>query len=249
MEPFDKMLRSALMDAARAEWEQVMEEPQPEPEFSARYLRERKRLLKDPFGYAKRKSRPMWKKVLQTAASIVLVAGIGLGGVLAVSPEARAWVAQQMSVIWGDKFAVFTVSERQEGFADVCNYRPAYIPDGFELMKEWIPNEFFIKITYEDEAGDYIYYKCASLSDKGISDFVVDNEHSDSYEIQINGLPATLMLSNIEGWPSHLVWMDGENGVAYCITATLDREELIQIAESVTYLIEWDGVGFIGAEK
>lgn len=237
MEPFefDKMLRSALMDAARAEWEQVMEEPQAEPEFSARYLRERKRLLKDPFGYAKRKSRPMWKKVLQTAASIVLVAGIGLGGVLAVSPEARAWVAQQMSVIWGDKFAVFTVSERQEGFADVCNYRPAYIPDGFELVWENSNTNAYIELSYENEAGDYIDFSATSLSNSTTFEFGLDNEHSDSYEISVNGLPATLMITNIEGYPSYLVWMDGEAGVAYCITAALDREELIQIAESVTY--------------
>lgn len=238
MEPFefDKMLRSALMDAAQAEWEQVMEEPQPEPEFSARYLRERKRLLKDPFGYAKRKSRPMWKKVLQTAASIVLVAGIGLGGVLAVSPEARAWVAQQMSVIWGDKFAVFTVSERQEGFADVCNYRPAYIPDGFELVEEWIPNEFYVILSYKDESGGFIDYECVSLSSEGAFGFSVDNEHSDSSEISVNGLPATLMISNTEGYPSYLVWMDGEAGVAYCITTSLACEEMIQIAESVDYV-------------
>lgn len=241
MEPFefDKMLRSALMDAARAEWEQVMEEPQAEPEFSARYLRERKRLLKDPFGYAKRKSRPMWKKVLQTAASIVLVAGIGLGGVLAVSPEARAWVVWQMSVAQGEDFAVFTKPEHLDGLldaSDASRFQPTYIPDGFEVVKEWIPNEFFFVLTYEDESGGYIDYTCASLSSEGAFDFAIDNEHSDSFEIQINGLPATLMVSNTEGWPSHLVWMDGEAGVAYCITATLSREEIIQIAESVAYI-------------
>lgn len=237
MEPFefDKMLRSALMDAARAEWEQVMEEPQAEPEFSARYLRERKRLLKDPFGYAKRKSRPMWKKVLQTAASIVLVAGIGLGGVLAVSPEARAWVVWRMSVAQGEDFAVFTKPEHMDGLLDASRFQPTYIPDGFEMVWEDRAPDAWLKLDYEDGAGNYIDYRAVSLSSSVDFSFHLDNEHSDSFEISVNGLPATLMVANTEGYSSYLVWMDGEAGVAYCITATLDREELIQIAESVTY--------------
>ena len=43
------------------------------------------------------------------------------------------------------------------------------------------------------------------------------------------------MVANTEGYSSYLVWMDGEAGVAYYITATLDREEIVRIAESVTY--------------
>ena len=41
---FDSLLRSALLDATRMEWAHVLEEPQPEPHFSARYLREREKL-------------------------------------------------------------------------------------------------------------------------------------------------------------------------------------------------------------
>lgn len=237
MEPseFDRMLRGALLDAARADWDQALEEAQAEPEFSAGYRRERKRLLKDPFGFAKRRTRPMWRKALQAAASILLAAGIGLGGVLAVSPEARAWVVWRMSAAQGEDFAVFTKPEHLDGGLDASRFQPTYIPDGFEVVEEWIPNEFYVVLSYEDESGGFIDYECASLSNEGAFDFVIDNEHSDSYEISVNGLPATLMVSNTEGWPSHLVWMDGEAGVAYCITATLDREELIRIAESVTY--------------
>ncbi len=233
---FDSLLRSALLDATRMEWAHVLEEPQPEPHFSARYLREREKLLKDPFGYAKRKTRPLWKKAVHLAASILLVVGISLGGILAISPEARAWVVEQLSVIWEDKFAFFSAPECQSGTIDISHYQPTYIPDGFELVKEWVPNEFLFNLIYENDAGNYIYYTCASLSEEGAFDFILDDEHSNSNEIQINGLPATIMISNTEGCPSHLVWMDGEAESAYCITTTVDNVEMIRIAESVNHI-------------
>ena len=233
---FDSLLRSALLDATRMEWAHVLEEPQPEPHFSARYLREREKLLKDPFGYAKRKTRPLWKKAVHLAASILLVVGISLGGILAISPEARAWVVEQLSMIWGDKYAFFTVPEHRNEVDDVSHYQPTFIPDGFELIKEDSSSKFFFLLVYKNEAGGYIDYESASLSGSHGFDFIVDNEHCDSYEIQINGKPATLMLSNAKNWPSHLVWIDGEANIAHCITATLDYKELIQIAESVTYI-------------
>lgn len=233
---FDDMLRSALMDAIRLEWAQVLEEPQPEPHFSARYLREREKLLKDPFGYAKRKTRPLWKKAVRLAASVLLVISIGLGGILVISPEARAWVVERLSVIWGDKFAFFSAPGHQGGTIDISHYQPTYIPDGFELVEKWVSNEFFFNYTYENGAGGYIDYMCASLSAEGAFDFMLDDEHSDSDEIQINGLPATIMISNTEGWPNHLVWMDGEVGAAYCITTTVGCEEMIHIGESIAYV-------------
>lgn len=237
MEPseFDRMLRGALLDAARADWDQALEEAQAEPDFSGRYRRERNRLLRDPFGHAKRKTRPMWQKVLQTAASIVLAAGIGLGGVLAVSPEARAWVVWRMSAAQGEDFAVFTKPEHLDGGLDASRFQPTYIPDGFEVVWEDRAPGAWLELDYEDGAGNYIDYEAVSLSSSVDFSFHLDNEHSDSFEIQINGLPATLMVANTEGYSSYLVWMDGEAGVAYCITATLDREEIIRIAESVTY--------------
>lgn len=233
---FDDILRSALMDAIRLEWAHVLEEPQPEPHFSARYLREREKMLKDPFGYAKRKTRPLWKKAVRLAASVLLVISIGLGGVLVISPEARAWVVERLSVIWGDQFAFFRAPKHQGGTIDISHYQPTYIPDGFELVEKWIPNESFSELTYKNMSDDYIYYNCVSLSEAGAFDFMLDDEHSDSDEVQINGLPATIMISNAEGWPSHLVWMDGEVGAAYCITTTVGFEEMIQIGESVAYV-------------
>lgn len=191
-------------------------------------------MREDPFAYAKRRTRPLWRQAVRIAACILLLAGISLGGFLAVSPEARAWVTQRLSVIWGDKFAFFTAPEHQDRLPDLSQYRPAYIPEGFELVREWAPHEFFFTLTYRDGAGDYIDYNTASLSSSSTFEFIVDSEHSDSREIQINGLPATLLSSHTEGWPSHLLWEDAQAGIAYCITAMLDDETLIRVAESVT---------------
>ena len=90
--------------------------------------------------------------------------------------------------------------------------------------------------TVKVSEGNYIDYRAVSLSSSVDFSFHLDNEHSDSFEISVNGLPATLMVANTEGYSSYLVWMDGEAGVAYCITTSLACEEMIQIAESVDYV-------------
>ena len=233
---FDIMLRSALMDAIRLEWAQELEGTQPEHQFSARYLREREKLLKDPFGYARRKTRPMWKKAVHLAASILLVVSIGLGGILAISPEARAWVVKQLSVFWGDRSAVFTIPEHQDGLVDISHYRPTCIPDGFEIVAEIDDSDVSLGLTYRNMAGNYICFDSASSSDSVGFSFILDNEHSERQDVEVNGCPGTLMAANEAGWPSHLIWMDQELGISYCITSDLDYEELLQIAESVNYV-------------
>lgn len=233
---FDIMLRSALMDAIRLEWAQELEGTQPEHQFSARYLREREKLLKDPFGYARRKTRPMWKKAVHLAASILLVVSIGLGGILVISPEARAWAVQRLSIIWGDESAAFTAPEQQNCLVDISHYHPTYIPEGFELVTEICESDFSAALTYRNMAGNYIYFDSAFSANSAEFSFFLDNEHSDRQEVEVNGCPGTLMVANEAGWPSHLVWMDQELGISYCITSDLDCEELLQIAESVNYV-------------
>ena len=58
MNHFDDLLRRALMDANLAQFQDALQSADSsEPSFSARYRRERTRLLSDPFGWAKGKRR------------------------------------------------------------------------------------------------------------------------------------------------------------------------------------------------
>lgn len=58
MTQFDMLLRRALMDANLAQYERVLQNAEiSEPDFSPGYLRERMRLLADPWGWTKQRTR------------------------------------------------------------------------------------------------------------------------------------------------------------------------------------------------
>ena len=92
---FDKLLRRALLDAALSDGQAALSAYDNIPlPYSTRYLRWEKKLLSNPFSFARREKRPRWKKVLRTAVIAAAVTALLFGGALAVSPTFRAWVVQ-----------------------------------------------------------------------------------------------------------------------------------------------------------
>ncbi|MEY8262208.1 DUF4179 domain-containing protein [Oscillospiraceae bacterium 50-60] len=92
MRQFDVLLRQGLMDANLAQYESVLERADArEPDFSPRYLRERMRLLADPWGWEKRQpERPMLRRGI-TRGAAVAIAVIVLA-VTAVAVSAPLWI-------------------------------------------------------------------------------------------------------------------------------------------------------------
>jgi len=80
MTRFDALLRRGLMDANLAQFERVLQQADSmEPDFSPRYLRERTRLLSDPWGWVRRRShhrgkRLDWRLIAIVAALLLLSA-------------------------------------------------------------------------------------------------------------------------------------------------------------------------------
>ena len=65
----ERMLRLALMEANLERFRDVLEGADRDFGWSPRYLRQRMRLLADPFGWAKRMARPVWRRAARTAAT------------------------------------------------------------------------------------------------------------------------------------------------------------------------------------
>ncbi|MCI9511088.1 MAG: DUF4179 domain-containing protein [Oscillibacter sp.] len=92
MRQFDVLLRQGLMDANLAQYESVLERADSrEPDFSPRYLRQRMRLLADPWGWERRQpERPMLRRGI-TRGAAVAIAVIVLA-VTAVAVSAPLWI-------------------------------------------------------------------------------------------------------------------------------------------------------------
>ena len=104
---FDTLLGSALMEANWREYGPFWAETE-EPRFSPKYLRWRTRLLADPFAMGKKQMRPLWMRAARMAACLLLVSGLALGSLMAVSPTVRAAVLNWLREISGSQMTYST---------------------------------------------------------------------------------------------------------------------------------------------
>lgn len=135
---FDTLLRRGLMDANLSQYRPVWEAAG-EPVYSPRYLRERRRMLLDPMGWMRRKLRPVWRRVLRSAACVLLAGLIALGTLMAASPTVRAAVLNWLRELSG-RMIVYQGTGAQDSDTGAertaaWDYRPAWIPEGWVLQE------------------------------------------------------------------------------------------------------------------
>ena len=79
----DAFMSKVLLDAIAFD-EDRLEEKIPYA-ASARHRRQMRAMLKDPVRWTRERGKPVWKRVLQTAAVILLMLSLGLGSVMLAS--------------------------------------------------------------------------------------------------------------------------------------------------------------------
>ena len=223
----DDALRELLLRANLPEALDLPEGLEPVPDA----LEERMApFLARPF-VAGRRKKPLWARVLRTAAGLLLVLSLTAGAVLWASPAARVWAAElaRMLMVWTDVSADFLFHGGDAAETDLSCWRPTWLPEGYEEVEVWAPGGIY-KITYENAEGQSLTLRCISPNTSAVS---MDNEHSDYSEITINGSKAYLLVSNAEGWQSSLIWTNEENSVMFILRGYISAEDLIRMAESV----------------
>ena len=88
----DAFMSKVLLDAIAFD-EDRLEEKIPYA-ASARHRRQMRTMLKDPVRWTRERGKPVWKRVLQTAAVILLMLSLGLGSVMLACPTARATIVR-----------------------------------------------------------------------------------------------------------------------------------------------------------
>lgn len=129
---FDALLPRALMDANLLQFQGVLEQAETlEPAFSPRYRRSRLRLMNDPMGWLRRRTRPVWRRALRSAACVFLACAVALGGLMAVSPTVRAAVLHWLRE-FTEQGVTYRPGEAETGLAP--SWRPAWLPEGAYML-------------------------------------------------------------------------------------------------------------------
>ncbi len=227
----DALICRALKANLRAEFPGVFNPAAqfPWPQTSPRYQRWERKLLADPAGFVRRQCRPVWQKALRMAACLILCAALALVAVMAASPTARAWVVDRV-VTWMETYTQFRFyGQNAQGVT--ADWRPAYIPEGFEETEvEWDEDMSTLALTFMNKDEGFIFLR-AVPAEQGQS-FIVDNEHSDPKEIEINNHPASLFISNTEGRANYLLWTSADGNTSFVLMSNLSPDDLVTIAKN-----------------
>jgi hypothetical protein len=231
---FDVLLRRALMDANLERFRAVLDEGT-NPTFSPRYLRTKTRILTDPFGWLKKASRPSWKKVLRSAACILLACTLAFGALLAASPTVRAAVLNWLREINGREVSYHSTSE--SALETPPSWRPSWLPEGMVMTDIFADEDAYSWWEYYadgDDGREDLTCACFDPSSGGTGTILgVSDANSVRTTTTIQGRTADYYESDASRL---LVWED-QDGRLFWLRSDLDIDQatLEKVAESMTF--------------
>lgn len=223
---FDALLIEGLLLAASEEAEELKNVKT--VDFSPTYLKFRDKLLKDPFRYAKRRKRPLWKKALQIAACLLLAMAIGLGAVMTVSPVARAEIVRWFREVYETYFFYRFVDDYEPGELPV--YEIGEVPEGYvETDQEELGD--FRRVTYQNTNGDRLWFAYVWMRD-GFG-WALNSVGVEVLDVDVNGCKGEFYYYPDESGTNCVIWRDEDASLMFCVDMFGKKEEILHVAESV----------------
>ena len=227
----DRLMRHVLMDGVEQKSEQPSEADNGEaPAFqpSPRYQRQITAMKRDPWAWAKKKQRPAWKKWAQTAAALLLAAGLGL----AASPTARADIVR-LAVEWNQNRASFVYSG-----PDVGDELPCYVlgdlPEGY-VQTDWQRlGPALVAADYESADGDYLYLDYSYMQQGGGT--FIDMEEGEVIETRVNGMEGYFFQDADPEAFDILTWIDTRQNIQFTLGGCMDLDQALALAKGLKQL-------------
>jgi|GEM_PF-1446499 len=197
-------------------------------EYSPRYKSWEHKFLANHIGTEKKKSRPMWRRILKTAAVILLILTVSFGAVMAFNSDVRAavmrWVFEHFQTHDTYRFV------GEPSGQSIGQWYPTYLPDEYTEV-ERIDLDGYVIVRFENGSGDKIELNYQEITAGGL--FHLDNEQMNRVEITADGV-TFITYQSTEEYKSNLVlWEDEASQVMFLLSSFESCETLIRIAESM----------------
>ena len=219
----EEQLRLAAQRAGKALAESLPEPEDCHHEFSPELERKMRKLI--------RKSRhPGFYKGLKRAACFLLVLLLSGGAFLTVNAEARELVFGWISDKFEDSQRYFHQGDPTP--AEDIVYYQIDVPDEYWLESRY-EGEGYINEYYVNEDGKYVNFVYQYITEiSGGEMYIIDTE-SKKKNVFVHDMPADLYIADLPENSNTVVWTDTETGALLDVTAYMDEDELIALAESV----------------
>ena len=226
----DDELREAAIAVRDAMLASIPAEEDCPYEFSPEFEERIRHLYQEKMAEKKKPRHPALRRV----AAIFLATLVALSTWLAVDNRARAAVLRWFREIYETRIIYrFT----GEGEAKVLpDFEVTWIPEGYE-QSELYRNKYSCVVVYAPPGspadGVGISY---NLISEGLA-VVIDEIDGDPIPVEINGVKAELYLGTEASPVNVLVWVREDLGVQIDITAKIDPEDMLHIANGLNLFI------------
>ncbi len=219
----DEMLRKAAEESCLAYTDSIIAALKDceEHVFSKKFERKIERIKKNI-------GRPKWIRPMQRVASVFLAVIVGASVWLGVDAEARTKAFAWIKEIRGDHF-IFHFEGKSDNTGAKKNYRPAWIPEGYNEYKVREAANTVV-VIYENEKNEFLKFGYSYSPDDTY--WFLDIEGKEKTAAEVNGCPAELYISNTSESASGIIWISTD-GTAFFVSAFLEKEDLIEFSENI----------------
>ncbi len=225
----DRIMRRVLIDSLKMDVERAEKEQGPSFEPTSRYKRRMRAMLADPLSWLHRQEHPRWQQIVWRVAIVLLVFAVAFGGIMAISPTARA-VAVRWVMEWYESNIVYRYMGEQNTDA-LPQYEITKLPDGYvETVRDTAPG--LVAVTYENQMGDVIYFDYNFMHQGTQTDFIL-NEDS-VFNVMVGQMNGQFIDSQIPGNLNTLTWLDSDMNIHFDLSGNFGLLELLHMAESLS---------------
>lgn len=223
----DRVLRRGLLDALRLDEAQAVKS---EAVFvpTLAYQWSMSHICKNPLKWMRTREKPVWRRVLQQVAVILIVCSLGFGCVMVASPTARAAVVRWITE-WYETHIVYRYSGEPVS-EQVPDYTVTALPDGFTEV-ERITLSRITDVTYTDDNGNVISLSYSVMHQTGGNVFSLEN--CVLTDIVVNHMEGQFFEAKRAGDFNAITWIDEETDIQFMLFGVFGQTELTHMAESV----------------
>ena len=179
----------------------------------------------------RRHKRAPARRAMRRVACLVLVCLLGSGVFLTTNAQAReaffGWVSQivESTVDYTFDGAVSEVK---------CHYYLPAVPEGYWEVSRYA-SETSGDELYENASGEYLSFTYLYVTDNSTSMLTLFGiDAMEKANVSVNGISADYYFDDTGEISSSLVWVDPESNALLHLSAYLDKDALIALAETVT---------------
>lgn len=216
----DKMLQQAAGEVELAMLNALSAKDITPHQFSERFEKKMKKLIN-------KVKHPIRYNVLRSAAAIILIIFTVFGSLIAFSPEVRASVVGWFKETFYEFFQYSSLGDIEPTEYD---YRFATIPDGYKELQV-IDSKDGKTYLYVNTTGNILQFAYAY---GGRADnLFVKTEAYTLVDGAVNGVKADIYIASNSNEANVIIWRDPDTETLLCIHAKVEKELLMELAESV----------------